>query len=76
MTEIIFQVLLLSGVWLGVLLLNVVRKCAEDLRDSNVADNVDELHGTLRSLEKRVEALASDYHRIHPALRNVDDEIY
>lgn len=76
MTEIIFQVLLLTGVWLGVVLLNAVRKCAENLRESKTAKTIDELHATLQSLERRVEALANDYHKIHPALRNVDDEIY
>jgi len=76
MTEIIFQVLLLTGVWLGVVLLNAVRKCAENLRDSNVDTNIEELKATLQSLEKRVESLANDYHKIHPALRNIDDEIY
>jgi hypothetical protein len=76
MTEIIFQVLLLTGVWLGVVLLNAVRKCAESLRDSMSGSSVDEMCEILRSIEKRVEALANDYHTIHPALRNVDDEIY
>jgi len=76
MTEIVFQVILLAGVWLGVVLLNAIRKCAESLRDALAQTNVDELHDTLQSMENRIEALASDYHRIHPALRNTDDEIY
>jgi outer membrane murein-binding lipoprotein Lpp len=76
MTEMIFQILLLTGVWLGVVLLNAVRKCVEALRDSQIESRIEEINGTLSSLESRVEALANDYHRIHPALRNVDDEIY
>ena len=76
MTEIIFQVILLAGVWLGVVLLNAIRKCAEHLRGSPAQANLDEINETLRSLENRVEALANDYHKIHPALRNTDDEIY
>ncbi|MDH3509844.1 MAG: hypothetical protein OER85_03205 [Gammaproteobacteria bacterium] len=76
MSEIVFQVILLAGVWLGVVLLNAVRKCVESLRDTIDQRNIDELRETLQSIESRIDALASDYRMIHPALRNVDDEIY
>jgi hypothetical protein len=76
MSEIVFQVILLAGVWLGVVLLNAVRKCVESLRDTIDQRNIDELRETLQSIESRIDALASDYRMIHPVLRNVDDEIY
>jgi hypothetical protein len=76
MTEIVFQVILLAGVWLGVVLLNAVRKSVESLRDGIDRSNIDELREILQSIESRIDALASDYRKIHPALRNVDDEIY
>ena len=76
MSEIVFQVILLAGVWLGVVLLNAVRKCVESLRDTIDQRNIDELRETLQSIESRIDALASDYRKVHPALRNVDDEIY
>lgn len=76
MTEIVFQVILLAGVWLVVVLLNAVRKSVESLHDVIDRRNIDELHETLQSMESRIDALARDYRMIHPALRNVDDEIY
>jgi uncharacterized protein YoxC len=72
MSEIVFQVILLAGVWLGVVLLNAV----QSLRDTIDQRNIDELRETLQSIESRIDALASDYRMIHPVLRNVDDEIY
>ena len=76
MSEIVFQLLLLTGVWLGVVLLNALRKSAENLRNGIDQRKIDELRETLQSIESRIDALASDYRKIHPALRNVDDEIY
>ena len=76
MSEIVFQVILLAGVWLGVVLLNAVRKSVEKLRDAIAQRSIDELNVTLQSIENRIDALASDYHKIHPALRNIDDDIY
>jgi hypothetical protein len=76
MSEIVFQVLLLTGVWLGVVFLNALRKSVENLRDGIDQPNIDELRETLQSIDSRIEALASDYRMIHPALRSADDEIY
>ena len=76
MTDMVFQILVLTGVWLGVVLLNAIRKCAEKLSDRMAGPDIDELHETLRSVERRIEALAGDYHKVYPALRNVDDDIY
>jgi len=76
MPEIVFQVVLLAGVWLVVVLLNAVRRCLETWRDTIDQPNVDELREALQSIDNRVEALASDYRMIHPALRSADDEIY
>ena len=76
MSEIVFQLLLLTGVWLAAVLLNAVRKSVENLRDAMDQGNVGELREILQSIESRIDALASDYRKIHPALRNVDDEIY
>ena len=76
MPEIVFQVLLLTGVWLGVVLVNALRKSVENLRDGMDQRNIDELRETLQSIESRIDALAKDYRMIHPALRNVDDQIY
>jgi len=76
MPEIVFQVVLLAGVWLVVVLLNAVRRCLETWRDTIDQPNVDELREALQSIDNRVEALANDYRKIHPALRSADDEIY
>jgi uncharacterized coiled-coil DUF342 family protein len=76
MPEIVFQVVLLAGVWLVVVLLNAVRRCLESWRDTMDQPNVDELREALQSIDNRVEALANDYRKIHPALRSADDEIY
>ena len=76
MSEIVFQVLLLTGVWLVAVLVNALRKSVENLRDGMDHRNIDELSKTLQSIENRIDALASDYRKIHPALRSADDEIY
>jgi hypothetical protein len=76
MSEIVFQVLMLTGVWLGVVLLNALRKSAENLRNGIDQSNIDELREILQSIESRIDALAKDYRMIHPALRNADDKIY
>jgi hypothetical protein len=76
MSEIVFQLLLLTGVWLGIVLLNAVRKSVENLRHGMDQRNIDSLRETLQSIESRIDALASDYRMIHPALRNADDKIY
>ena len=76
MPEIVFQVVLLAGVWLVVVLLNAVRRCLETWRETIDQPNVDELREALQSIDNRVEALANDYRKIHPALRSADDEIY
>ena len=76
MSEIVFQVLMLTGVWLGVVLLNALRKSAENLRNGIDQSNIDELREILQSIESRIDALANDYRMIHPALRNTDDKIY
>ncbi len=76
MPEIVFQVVLLAGIWLVVVLLNAVRRCLETWRETIDQPNVDELREALQSIDNRVEALANDYRKIHPALRSADDEIY
>jgi hypothetical protein len=76
MSEIVFQVLLLTGVWIGVVLINALRKSVDNLLDKPAQLNIDELVETLHSIDGRIDALASDYRMIHPALRNTDDEIY
>ena len=76
MSEIVFQVLLLTGVWLGVVLINALRKSVDNLRDGMDQRNIDELRESLQSIESRIDAFASDYRKIHPALRSADDEIY
>ena len=76
MSEIVFQVLLLTGVWIGVVLINALRKSVDNLLDRTDQRNIDELGEILHSIDGRIDALASDYRMIHPALRNTDDEIY
>lgn len=76
MSEIVFQVLLLTGVWLGVVLVNALRKSVENLREGMDQRSIDDLRETLQSIESRIDSLASDYRMIHPALRNTDDNIY